>query len=142
MIYNLVDSTRYPSKRYLKLWFRAVLEIQKQIGLETKIISEKNKELDIDDIVEQYYPNPQDYFSGRDLSYNLMLVYKGSEFLNRLQTYGLTVRTLPPYYLEGAYPVRMAPVIGTCEKPTCPICGDTVDPDPYYAKMHRCEGID
>jgi hypothetical protein len=102
----VIDSTRYPSKRYLKLWFRAILELPEITRLETKIISHKNKELDIDELVEEYYQNPEDYFNGRDLSYNLILVYKGSEFLNRLQRSYVVVSTLPVYYSEGKYPIR------------------------------------
>ena len=70
-------------------------------------------------LVEQYYPNPENYFNGRDLSYNLMLVYKTSEFLNLTQP---------------------EPKPKTRPQATCRKCGEPLDPDPFYAKHHHCEG--
>ena len=29
-----------------------------------------------------------------------------------------------------------------CQKPTCPVCGATLDPDPYWHRFHNCEGTD
>jgi len=132
------------------------LELPEITRLETKIISHKNKELDIDELVEEYYQNPEDYFNGRDLSYNLILVYKGSEFLNRLQRSYVVVSTLPLYYSEGQYPTRNdieledAPIIGaedervfSYDKPTiiCPKCDEELINDPYWLKHHNCDRI-
>jgi hypothetical protein len=61
-----------------------LLEKQENRHFETKIISEKNQTLDIDTLVTEYYPNPQDYF-------------EAPKPLEEL---------IEPYYSEGLHPVR------------------------------------
>jgi hypothetical protein len=62
-IINVVDSTIYPSKDYLKSWIQGIEKYTIDTPIKNKIISHENKELTIDELVEQYYPNPEDYFS-------------------------------------------------------------------------------
>ncbi len=105
----VIDFTTYPSKRYLKCWIKGILEYEKNTRLQTKIISHKNKEFDIDELVEQYYPNPENYFNERDL---------------------------PPYYSEREYPVRIALATGVTEQDQAAERNDN-DGDDSDSSLHK-----
>lgn len=120
-----IDTTIYPSKDYINSWIRGILTYEKNTRLTYKIFSEKNEELSIDQLVDRYYPNPEDYFEG--------VSNKKEENT-----------VLPPYYSENAYPVRVGLVTTlttTKEGPiVCPKCGETIDP--FYKWIHEgnCKG--
>jgi uncharacterized UBP type Zn finger protein len=69
----------------LKVWFSGVLIYAENTRFKTKIISHENKILDLDTLISQYYPNPEDYFDGPQSETSV----------------------LPVYYSEAAHPVRL-----------------------------------
>jgi hypothetical protein len=56
------DPTTFPNKEYLISKIKGVLKCCKDDGPKTTICSHEGKELSIEELVEQYYQSPEDYF--------------------------------------------------------------------------------
>ena len=82
-----------------------------------------------------------------------MLLYKGSEFLNRLQRSYVVVSTLPVCYSEGEYPVRIEMELEDEDEglegsfsydknltQMCQKCGESGKA--FWMRIHQCEGTD
>lgn len=63
---EVIDSAIFPDKIYLNASILTVCNYTIQKGLEYKIISPDKKEITIDELVDHYYGNAEDYFSASD----------------------------------------------------------------------------
>jgi hypothetical protein len=78
---------------------------------EEKLLDVDNRNKTISELSELSDRSVEGSIVRNGVSYNLVLIYKGSEFLNRLQ-----------------YRLR-----------SCPSCNEELDSDPYYRKFHQCK---
>ena len=63
---EVLDPAIFPNKTYLKTSILAVSNYAILKGLEGKMMSSHKKEITIDELIDQYYSNPEDYFSPTD----------------------------------------------------------------------------
>jgi hypothetical protein len=58
----VIDSTIFPTKEYLKCEIHAIVDYSIQKRFFTKIVNHEKKEISIEELVDQYYSRPEEYF--------------------------------------------------------------------------------
>jgi len=59
---HVIDPTIFPSKEYLKCEIETILNYSIQKRFFTKIVNHEKKEISIEELVDQYYNQPEEYF--------------------------------------------------------------------------------
>lgn len=61
---NVVNIISYPSKEYIKFSIRVFLDILRKEGKNFFLKNHLNEEVSLDQLVADYYSNPEEYFVG------------------------------------------------------------------------------
>ena len=61
----VVKSTRFPTQVYIYSVLEPTLKYSSEIGYITKIRNHEEKEITLEELVNQYFKNPEDYFEVR-----------------------------------------------------------------------------
>ncbi len=119
----ITNPSLYPDKQYIVLKIRHVLEysMQKGYNIIEKIVSHDNKEISIEELVETYYPNAEDYFNIEkegvsDYSMNGKIASESQQKLD-----------------ESIQSIKSSP--GTCEK-----FFDLVESNNFLYSCYYCDG--
>lgn len=59
---HVTDSTIFPSKEYLKSEIQAIVDYSIQKGYFARIVNHEKKDITLDELIDQYYNNPDEYF--------------------------------------------------------------------------------
>ena len=141
---QVIDSTIFPNKTYVKTSILTDCNYTISKGLQYKIISPDKKEISIDELVDNYYTDADNYFSLKTQSQN---VYSQSgenrgesEQNHDDNTKSVTSEIKQSEKLGGS---GQSPNLSTFQQSTgtiCDQCGETLNPDPHFASLHNCEG--
>ena len=155
---EVLDSAIFPDKTYLKTSILTVCNYTIQKGLEYKIISPDKKEITIDELVDRYYNNPEDYFSLNNTKHTKQQQSSKTDFENvysqTSENKGESQETSENNIESISSERKLSEKLhGTADpsnlsnfqqstRTICDQCGQLLDPNPFYAKHHHCEGTD
>lgn len=141
---QVLDPAIFPNKIYLKKEISTIYNYTIPKGLESKIISSDKKEITIEELVDQYYTDAENYFvspktdskivysqnvekgngSQQNIEGSIESTDSGTEDSKKLHG------TVDP---SNLFKLALSPF----ETVTCPYCGITLDHDPYWQRIHR-----
>ena len=156
---QVVDSTIFPTTTYLKTSILTICNYMISEGLDYKIISPDKRTLTIDELVDRYYANAEDYFflsnseqkeqeSSKTYSENIYLQTSEnkdeSQEISQNNTESISSERKISEKLEQSLENSNLSICkqSSSEQVTCPKCG-TIG-DSFWMKVHlqNCQGTD